>query len=234
MAQIYVLALYAAVYPALLAAVGILLASPRRNRLLTAFLLAGMTVSIGCGIGIVLLIHRSGAVRHTGSGWSWGTDLAIGVVALLLALGIATHAWGRLRRWRVARRADRGKPPKRVSGPGDGEPWSRRLLGGGSMPVVIAASVALNLPGAVYLVALKDIASGRRSVPAEIGIVIAFNLIMFALAEIPWLGLMFAPERTEALVGRAIDFLARHGSKIAIGVCVVVGVHLIVRGLVRA
>ena len=49
--QIYVLALYAAVYPALLAAVGVLLASPRRYQLLTAFLAAGMAMSIGCEIG---------------------------------------------------------------------------------------------------------------------------------------------------------------------------------------
>ncbi|HEY2161584.1 MAG TPA: GAP family protein [Solirubrobacteraceae bacterium] len=233
MAQIYVLALYAAVYPALLAAVGILLASPRRNRLLTAFLVVGMTVSVGWGIGIVLLIHGSGAVRDKGSGWSWGTDLAVGIVALLLALGLATHAWGWLRGWRAARRSDR-EDLERGSASGDREPWSRRLLGRGSLPVVIMASVALNLPGAVYLVALKDIASGRRSVPEEVGLVIAFNLIMFVLAEIPWLGLMFAPKRTEALVGKAIDFLARHGNKLAIAVCVVVGVHLIIRGVIRS
>jgi hypothetical protein len=222
-AQIYVLALYAAVYPALLAAVGILLASPRRKRLLTAFLVAGMTVSVGCGIGIVLLIHRSGAVPDESSGWSWGADLAVGTVALLLALGLATHAWGWLRAWRAARR------PR-----GDGEPWSRRLLGRGSLPVVIGASVVLNLPGAVYLIALKDIASGHRSVPGEVGLVIAFNVIMFALAEIPWLGLMVAPERTETLVAKAIGFLARHGNKLAIAVCVVVGVHLIIRGVIRS
>ena len=50
--QIFVLALYAAVYPALLAAVAILLASPRRSRLLTAFLSAGLTVSVGAGLGM--------------------------------------------------------------------------------------------------------------------------------------------------------------------------------------
>lgn len=230
--QIYILALYAALYPALLAAVGILLSSPRRTWLLTAFLLAGMAVSIGCGIVIVILIHGSGAVRHSGSGWSWGTDLAIGILALLLALGLATHAWGWLRGWHAARRTGRGHPPKPETA--EREPWSRRLLAGGSTPLVIGAAVALNLPGAVYLVALKDIAAGHDAVPVEVAEVIAFNLIMFALAEIPWLGLLLAPERTEALVGRAIDFLAAHGNKIAIAVCLVVGVHLIVRGLIRS
>lgn len=223
--QLYVLALYAAVYPALLAAVGILLASPRRHRLLTAFLAAGMTVSVGIGIGIVLLIHHSGAVKQAHSGWSWGTDVAVGVLALLLALALYTHAWQRLqaRRRRSADRAAEDKPP-----------WSQRLLGRGSVPIVVAASVVLNLPGAIYLVALKDIAAGHHSIAIDAVQVIAFNVIMFLLAEIPWVGLMLAPERTERLVRRALAFLGVHGNKVAIGLCLVVGVHLLIRGAVRA
>jgi hypothetical protein len=222
--QILVLALYAAVYPTLLAAVAILLASPRRTQLLTVFLLAGLTVSVALGVGIVLLIRHSGAVAHKGSGWSWGTDLAVGGLALLLALALWTHAWQRLR-------ARRGSRPHRAA---DAEPWSQRLLTRGSVPIVIAASIAINLPGAVYLVALKDIAADHDSVPVDLALVLAFNLIMFGLAELPWLGLLFAPARTEAAVERASDFLAAHGRKIAIVVCVVVGVHLVVRGAIRS
>ncbi len=221
--QIFILALYAAVYPALLAAVAILLASPRRARLLTAFLFAGMTMSIGCGVGIVLLLHGSGAVSHQGSGWSWGTDVGVGIVALLLALALATHAWQRPR----ARRA-RTEPAEQR------DPWTQRLLGRGSVPIVVIASVFLNLPGAVYLVALKDIAGGHNSAAGDLLLVLGFNVIMFALAEIPWVGLMVAPERTERLVKRAMDFLGVHGTKLATGLCVVVGVHLIVRGLIRS
>ncbi len=232
--QIFVLALYAAVYPTLLAAVGILLGHPRRYRLLTAFLLAGIAVSVGFGIGIVLLIHGSGAVKHQSSGWSWGTDLVVGVLALLLALALATHAWQRLRR----RRRPAPQAPGETGTPSgvaaDPEPWSQRLLAKGSVPIVVAASVALNVPGAVYLVALKDIAVGHHAVPIELALVLAFNLIMFLLAEIPWIGLMVAPERTERLVARAGDFLAAHGNRIATVVCVILGIHLIIRGLVHS
>jgi hypothetical protein len=65
-------------------------------------------------------------------------------------------------------------------------------------------------------------------------LVVAFNLIMFLLAEIPWVGLMVAPERTERLVRLAMEFLGLHGSKIATGLCLIVGIHLIVRGALRA
>jgi hypothetical protein len=232
--QIFVLALYAALYPTLLAAVAILLAHPRRYRLLTSFLLAGIGVSVGFGIGIVLLIHESGAVKRQSSGWSWGTDLAVGVLAMLLALVLSTHVWQRLRGRRQAHQLARGKIGKRSGDAGDPEPWSQRLLAKGSVPIVIAASVALNVPGAVYLVALKDIAAGHHSVPIEVVLVLAFNLIMFLLAELPWVGLMVAPERTERLVGRASDFLARHGNRIATGVCVVIGVYLIIRGAIHS
>lgn len=222
--QVYILALYAAVYPSLLAAVAILLASPRRTQLLTVFLLAGLTVSTLCGVGIVLLIHGSGAVAHRGSGWSWGTDLAVGTLALLLALALVTHPWQRLRR-----RRGHDKPDV-----GDGEPWSQRVLARGSVPVVAVAAIALNLPGAVYLVALKDIAEGHHSLAGEVAMVIAFNLIMFLLIEIPLLGLLLAPERTEAAVARARAFLSAHGNTIAVAVCLVVGIHLVVRGAIRS
>lgn len=229
--QIFVLALYAAVYPALLAAVAILLASPRRSRLLTAFLLAGLTVSVGAGLGIVLLIDGSGAVRHQDSGWSWGTDLGVGVFALLLALVLATRAGPRIR----ARRARRKRAGVADPGPAaKPQPWSQRLLARGSLPIVVAASVILNLPGAIYLVALKDIAAGHHSVAIDAALVLAFNLIMFTLAEIPWVGLMVAPERTERIVKRAMDFLGVHGNKIATALCLIVGVHLIIRAAIRA
>jgi hypothetical protein len=221
--QIYILALYAALYPALLAAVGMLLTSPRRKRLLSVFLFAGLAVSVGFGLGVVLLVHRSGAVSHRGSGWSWGTDLAVGALAWLLALALATHAWKRLR----ARR--RRPEPAEVR-----DPWTQRLLARGSVPIVVMASIVLNLPGAVYLVALKDIAAGRHSAAVDVVLVLSFNLIMFALAEIPWVGLMVAPEPTQRLVKRAMDFLGLHGTKIATGLCVIVGVHLIVRGAIRS
>jgi hypothetical protein len=227
--QIFLLALYAALYPALLAAVAILLTSPRRNRLLTGFLLAGMTVSVCAGLGIVLLLHGSGAVAHRGSGWNWGTDLGVGVFALVLAAALGTHVPQRVR----ARRANRNRAA--IADPAKTpQPWSHRLLARGSLPVVIVAAVILNLPGAIYLVALKDIAAGHHSAAVDAVLVVAFNVIMFSLAEIPWVGLMVAPERTERLVKRAMTFLGVHGNKIATALCLVVGVHLIVRAAIRS
>jgi Sap, sulfolipid-1-addressing protein len=57
---------------------------------------------------------------------------------------------------------------------------------------------------------------------------------MFALAEIPWLGLMFAPHRTDALVARMDRLLAANGRRIATVICALFGVFLIVRGIAHS
>jgi Sap, sulfolipid-1-addressing protein len=94
--------------------------------------------------------------------------------------------------------------------------------------------MAINVPEAAYVVALKDIAAGHHSTAGEIVLVVGFNLIMFLLAEVPLLGLLLAPERTEALVARMNAWITRNGRVIAIVLCVVLGGFLIVRGIVNS
>src|SRR3954452_15319703 len=102
-AQLLVLALNAALSPTLLAAVVILLAQPRRRPLLTAYLAGGMTISIGLGLGIIAVLEGTSAVSSSSSGASWVTDLAVGGLALLLAVALATQADARFSERRRAR-----------------------------------------------------------------------------------------------------------------------------------
>src|SRR3954465_15856732 len=103
--QLLVLALDAALYPTLLAAVVILLSQPRRKPLLTAYLAGGLTISIGLGLGIIAALQGSNAGSSSSSGVSWVTDLAVGGLALLLAVALATRADARFKERR------RGKQP---------------------------------------------------------------------------------------------------------------------------
>jgi Sap, sulfolipid-1-addressing protein len=57
---------------------------------------------------------------------------------------------------------------------------------------------------------------------------------MFLLAEVPWLGLVFAPKRTDALVTALNGWLSRNGRRIAVAMSAALGVFLIVRGVVHA
>jgi hypothetical protein len=228
--QLLLLALDAALYPTLLAAVVILLAQERPVALLATYLAGGMLVSVALGLAIVLVLGGSSSL-HASSALSWSADLAVGGLALLVAVALATGTDRRLRQRRAARK-ERGEDEEEAEE--EREPWSRRLLARGSLPLVFLAAIAINLPGAAYLVALKDIAAGHHSTLADVALILGFNVIMFALAEIPLAGLLFARERTDALVAQADAWLAHHGRDLAIALSVVLGVFLIVRGLVHA
>jgi hypothetical protein len=229
-AQLLVLALDAALYPTLLAAVVILLAQQRPRVLLSAYLAGGLTISIGLGLALVFALSGSGWLKHgQSSGVSWRLDLTIGGLAVLVAVALTLRADQRLRERRRRRKGAKAKPEDEEK-----EPWSHRLLAKGSAPLVFGAAMAINLPGAAYLVALKDIAAGHYSDVGKVLLVVGFNLIMFALAEIPLLGLLLAPERTEALVKRMNAWITRNGRAIAIVLCVILGVYLIVRGIVNS
>jgi hypothetical protein len=231
--ELLFLALEAALYPTLLAAVVILLSTPRPGRLLGAYLAGGLIVSIGLGIGIVKALEGSKAVTSQSSGLSWGADLAIGGLALLLAVALATQTDARFRERRRQRREAAGK----VKPPSDDakkEPWSARILSRGSAPIVFVAGLVVNVPGAAYLVGLKDIAAGKCSTGEEIALIVGFNLIMFLLAEIPLAGLLIAPEQTDAMVKRFNAWLSSHGRQIAIALCAFLGVFLVIRGIVNS
>jgi hypothetical protein len=235
--SLLVLAFEAALYPTLLAAVVILLSLERPKRLIAAYLAGGMTISIALGLLIVELLGGTNLVESQQSLLSWTGDLVIGGLAVLLAVALAMHADDRMRDRRTARHAApvpvAGAPAPVAKAP-DAEPWSQRILARGSVPVVFVAALFVNIPGAAYLVALKDIAAADQSFAADLGQILLFNAIMFLLAEIPLVGLLVAPEQTGALVERMNTWLRDHSRQLAIVICFTFGAYLIVRGLTNA
>ena len=225
--ELLALAFEAALYPTLLAAVVILLNQPRRVPLLAAYLAGGLTISIG--LGCLIVFGLQGSVKSSSATLSWTADLAIGGLALIAAVAIATRADERVR----ARRAGR-RPPTPTQDEDDKEPFSERLLAKGSVPVVFAAALAINLPGAAYLIGLKDIAAAHGSTGSALFQILLFNVIMFALAEIPFAGLLIAPDATVGRVHRVNAWFAANGRRIAVVLFAVFGVFLIVRGIVHA
>jgi hypothetical protein len=221
------LACEAALYPTLLAAVVVLLAQPNRFRLIAVYLVGGLITSITIGLVIVHLLDASGELKGSGSTLSWTADLVIGALALLATIALVLHADARVRA-----RHDAKRPPK----PPDAgrEPWSARLLSRGSTPIVFAAALIINVPGAAYLIGLKDIAADHDSTAKVVVLVVGFNLIMFLLAEIPLVGLLIAPARVERLINALNAWLSRHGRDVAVGLCLALGLFLCVRGVIRS
>jgi hypothetical protein len=156
-------------------------------------------------------------------------DIAAGLGSLLVGWVILTDRDRRLREWRAARRQER----KALKADGR-DPWSRRILERDSVGLTFFLGVALNLPGVSYMVALKDIAAADLSTAAQLVEILAFNLIMFTLAEVPLVSYAVRPERTREVVLGLNDWFGSHGRQIAMTLCLVIGALLLARGIAHA
>ncbi len=223
MLQLLPLALGSAVYPTLLAVVILILTQPNPRRLLAAYLAGGMLASLTIGLVIVAGLN-SGHVLNGGSGRTINpaVDLAVGLLLLVLLYALLSGRDRRFTERRERKRAERADSGK--------EPWSDRVLQRQSLVLTFVVGIALNLPGALYLVALKDIASADQGTVADVLQVLVYNLIMFAWAEIPLVAYGLAPERTEALIKRFHDWLGAHARQIAIAICGIAAAYLTIKG----
>ena len=225
--QLLLLALDAALYPTLLAAVVILLNQPRRVALLSAYLAGGLIVSIG--VGLLVVFGLKGPFQGGNRELSSTIDLAVGGLALLLAVALATRADARFAERRKGKSTEAADPNAQK-----GEPVMQRILARESTPLVFVAALVMNLPSAAYLVALKDITAAHHKTGATIVLVVAFNLIMFMLAEVPLIGLTVNPQRTEEAVLNLNRWFSENGRRIAIVLCVILGAFLMIRGIMNA
>jgi len=220
--NVVVLAAGAAVSPAILAVVIVVLHRPQPRRLLAAYLVGGLLTSIAVGIAIVTSLSELEVVSGSSPATDPIVNFTIGFLSLLVAYVLASDRGAGLSE---RRREKQAAKPRR-------DPWSERVLSRGSAPIAFAVGVALNLPGAFYLVALKDIAQGEDGLGNQVAAIVVFNLIMFVLAEVPLLGYSFAPEATQTRVEQLNEWMARNARQIVIVVATVLGLYLVGRGIV--
>ena len=224
MSQVFVFAITAAFNPTLLAAVTVMLVLDNPKRLLLGYLLGAMMTSITLGLVIVFTLGGSSGgtstAKHTVNPI---IDIALGLLILVVAFVVAT---GRDHRRRA--RSERKKLEKVDKPP----PKWQQALSGGSARTTFVVGALLTLPGASYLAGLDNIAKQDLSTTATVLTVVAFNVIMLALLEIPLLGYAFSPEKTSATVHRFSAWLNRSGGRIALILAVLLAVALIARGVV--
>ena len=100
-----------------------------------------------------------------------------------------------------------------------------------SIRLTFALGVALSLPGTLYLVALKDIATADQTKLDDLLQILVYNLIMFVFAEIPLIGYAIAPDQTREAVTRFRDWLGGHARELAMALCGAAAAYLLTRGL---
>src|SRR5262249_48592636 len=218
-------AIGSAIYPTLLAVVILILAQPNPRRLLAAYLAGALITSPTLGLvvieGLGSADFLNGSSGHT---INPAIDLAVGLLLLGLLYVVVTGRDQRLIERRARKKAEKAKDDK--------EPWSDRIVARQSLVLTFVVGMALNLPGALYLVSLKEIAAADQSTAQDLFQLVAYNVIMFAWAEIPLIGYGIAPERTEALIKRVHRWLGAHTRQIAMGICALAALYLVVRGAV--
>jgi hypothetical protein len=214
LSKVFLFACTAALNPTLLTATTVMLLLPSPKRLLLGYWLGAMTTGVTVGLAIVQWLSGSGTVSTTKHTISPGIDIVLGVLALVVAVVVGTGRGGGRRK----------EGPKKV-------PRWQQELGRGSARTTFVIGLLLSFPGASYLAALTEIHRQSLSWPEIVGTVLAVNLIMLVLLEVPLIGYTVAPDATSARIEQFKDWLARNGRRaIAIGAGVI-GVALILRGV---
>jgi Sap, sulfolipid-1-addressing protein len=213
--NVVALACLAALFPLMLAAVVLMLTRPRPKRLLISFLAGGWAMSLVAGL--LVLDAFEGADREL-----LGSSETVHPGAYLLG-GVLCLAAAYLIPRRAAKRP--AAPPRQ--GPSRAE----RALGGDRAAVAFAVGAGINVPGIYYLTALHDLATGGYSNAEQIALIVLFNLIMFAFAEVPLVSYLFSPERTAARVARFQDLLSSHATRIVTVLALVFGIVLTAKGI---
>src|SRR3954468_6700341 len=220
---VFVFAFTAALNPTLLTAVTVMLTLERPKRLLLGYLLGAALTAVTCGLLLVFLLPESSTsstAKHTVNPI---VDLVFGVL-ILLVVGIVGSGRDRRRRAWSARRREKAKnkPPPR---------W-KRTLSKGSARDTFVVGVLLSFPGASYIAGMDELSKQNLGNAETVLAVIAFNVIMLLLLEVPLLAYTIWPESTDAGVKRFSDWLSRRGGRMALIAAAVIGALLIARALI--
>jgi hypothetical protein len=199
------------------AAIVALLRAPDPRRLLFAFTLAGLLVSIAVGTVIVVVFDGAGNTLG-GSRFTAAFDLLAGVAALAFAAGLSR---GRVSAPRRGAR-DASNPPR-------GSGIAARLKSP-SPPTAAIAGVATHVPGLIYLVALNAIAAEELGATASTFWVAVYNALWFAVPAGALVLAIVSPGTAETYIARATAWARAHQERLLIVIFGALGAYLVVKG----
>jgi hypothetical protein len=226
MGSIFGLAVWAAIYPTLLACVTVMLLLPRPERLLVGFWFGAMAMSVTCGLIIVFALGgSSGATTATKHTISPIAEITLGAILLLLALVFFS---GRDQRYnvRVERRREKraAKPPSKMM---------QLLQRGTPRTTFVVGALIIGIPGVSYLTSMDLLVRQHVSTFTSVLVVLAFNIIMLLLLEVPIVAYALSPGRTATAVKDFKDWLTRDEARIAYWCSLIAGAALLAIGVVH-
>lgn len=174
---VLVMALAVSIEPFRVGMTVLMLNRPRPALQLLAFLCGGFVMGTTVGLVVLFVFRRSllGSTYFTVP----KVQILIGLLALSIAVFVAVDVRGRL-----------SARPARLAAPG------RRLLSGDSLSVAGIAGLGIALPSVDYLAALAVILASGAAALTQVAVLLMFNVVAFALIEIPLLAYLLAPRAT--------------------------------------
>jgi hypothetical protein len=179
--------------------------------------------SVTLGLVIVFSLSSSGAASTTKNTLSPAADIGLGAVLLAVSFVPYTGRHERIRARRAARKAAK---------PDSGPPRWQRELSKGSARTTFVVGALLTLPGASYLAGLHQIHELHYSTSVTVLLVIAFNLVMLWLLEVPLACFLVAPDWTPHAIDTAKAWVTRHAHTFAIRATATLGALLIIKGII--
>lgn len=177
MVTVLVMAFAVSVEPFRIGMTVLMLNRPRPALQLLAFLFGGFTMGMTVGLVVLFVFRRTRLVP------AYVTlpkvQILIGLLTLLVAVVVAVDVPSRL-----------GSRPARLARP------AQRLLSGHSLSVAGIAGLGIALPSVDYLAALAVILASGAAALTQAAALLMFNVVAFALVEIPLLACVLAPKAT--------------------------------------
>jgi hypothetical protein len=180
----------------------VMLNRPRPLLQLVAFLAGGFVMGTVVGVTVLFVLRPALGNAHFTLP---KVQIAVGLVVLITAALVAAGFLGGVR--------DRE--------PGRFQTRAKTLLTGRSLWTAGAAGLGIALPSVDYLAALALIAASGAAASTQFGALVAFNVVAFALVEIPLLCYLVAPDRTRAVLSTLNDWIRARGRY---GVCALMAV----------
>jgi hypothetical protein len=185
----------------------LMLNRPRPILQLLAFLSGGF--AMGATVGLVVIFAFRPGLLESAHFTLPKVQVVVGVLAVLLAAVLAT---GHMPAPRLPAQA-------------------RGLAHGSSLWVAGVAGLGIALPSLDYLAVLAVILASGAAPSTQVGALLVFNVVAFALVELPLVAYLLAPDRTRALVTVLNDWIRSRRRRGAAAVLVGVGCVLLVAGV---
>jgi hypothetical protein len=236
------MALVAGGEPTRIGAVAFMLTRTKPISLLVGYFVGAFGLSLIMGLVAVFVLKDINVGRS--SSVPPQIEIAVGALSLLISILVGTGVSETLRRKVQARHPPAHVPDlNRTTSPG-GPPGTESLAGLDKLPnrvktvlskespwVAWVAGIAVGTPNAYYLAAIAAILKSGDVAGMQVAALVVFNVVAFAQAGVPLVGLLVAPDATRTRIEQLYTWVSTHQRLILTVLTGVVGIYLVIVGV---